>query len=232
MAVKLYNDCDTSAWSTSALEVNKRGGKSVYIYASENEKISPRIQLGSDTDTPLRSPFGLNSFDESQTDRKNFDISVSNEELEKSLSKIDEFALKIAHENCEKWFRKSLSENEIQSMYKPLLTISEKGYAPTVRTKVALKGGIPTRIWKVHTSSDRQLKYVEGCPDDLNRTNRYWVVVAVSGLFFMQRLFGVSLTATDIMVFPTHERIFPFISNNYECIEDNDVSENKEQLQA
>jgi len=210
-SVKMYDDNVVDEWVVGNLEVNKKGGKSCYIYTSNNEKVSPKIQLAKESEQPLRSPFGLNSYDEAQTDRKNFEFSITNQELESFFKKVDEFALRTAKENSEKWFKKSLSDVEIASMYKPCLTENDRGYPSTVRSKVTLRNGTVTKIWKVKQSSENNIEYVEGSSDDLNRHNKYIPIVAVAGIFFMQRLFGVSLTCTDVMVFEAPKTSFPFI---------------------
>jgi hypothetical protein len=209
--VKAYDEIDVTQWDVSNLEVNKKGGKSAYIYSSIRDKVTPRIQLCKDGDTKLKSPFGLNSYDVSQIDRKNLEFSISTPELEEFFRNVDAFALRTAKDNSERWFKKSISETEIMSMYKPCLVENDNGFPPIVRSKVTINGTSPTRIWKVTDISDHTREYEEGTVDDLNRSNRYIPIIAVGGVFFMQRIFGVSLTCTDIMVFETAPSTFPFI---------------------
>jgi hypothetical protein len=224
--VKVYGDADVSGWDISSLEVNKNGGKSCFIYTSSDDKTSPRIQLCRDDEVQLKSPFGLNSYNDSPSDRKNLEFSVTTPELEAFFRKVDEFALQTAKENSERWFKKSLSEEEIKSMYKPCLTENNSGYPPTVRSKVAINNASQkTRIWKVKELPDGTREYEEGVPEDLSRNNRYIPIIAVGGVFFMQRIFGVSLTCTDIMVFEKAKTAFPFICNaDYRPAKYEDVS--------
>jgi hypothetical protein len=215
--VKVYDEVDVKLWDISSLEVNKNGGKSCYIYASSDDKTSPRIQLCQDGEAQLKSPFGLNSYNDSQTNRKNLEFSIVTPALEAFFRKVDEFALQTAKENSERWFKKTLSEDEIKSMYKPCLTENVNGYPPTVRSKIAITSATTkTRIWKVTDLANNTREYEVGVPEDLNRNNRYIPIIAVAGVFFMQRIFGVSLTCTDIMVFESSKPQFPFICN-MEC---------------
>ena len=78
----------------------------------------------------------------------------------------------------------------------------KEGQKPTVRVKVK-SGDYPTNIYVVtDTDENGNITYTQGTPEDLTRKVRCLVMVETVGLWFMSRQFGMSLTATQILVWP------------------------------
>ena len=208
--VLLYNkaaDCfDELVFSEPT--TNRKGGRAVYIYRSENARQAPRVQLCLDGEPKLRAPFGANSYEDASTSRLNLTFSIENEELLKFFQDFDSFAQKVAFQQCQTWFKKSLSESEIASMYRPCLTPSEKNYAPLVRTKVNMTPPNQVRVWKAQGS-----QLLDGSPADIQRNAKYMPVISISGFWYLSRLFGITLTCTDLVVFPDKSKVFPFCTS-------------------
>ena len=101
------------------------------------------------------------------------------------------------------WFKKSLDAEQIKNMYVRLAKEQAKpDLKPTVRVKVKC-GDYPTNIYVVHeTDGDGNLSWTRGGPDDLARNVKCLVMCESVGLWFMSRQFGMSLTATEIIVWP------------------------------
>jgi hypothetical protein len=189
--------------------VNKRGGRAVYIYRSETQRHPPRFQLCLDGEPQLRAPFGANSYEDTGgggSGRMNLAFAVETPSLQKFFEELDAFVQKVAFQNCQSWFKKFLSEAEVTSMYRPCLSASEKNYAPLVRTKINMSAPNQVRVWRARGGG----RVEEGSPDDVQRSARFMPVVSLSGLWYLSRLFGVTLTCTDLVVFPDTSRVFPF----------------------
>lgn len=191
--------------------VNKRGGRAVYVYRSETQRHPPKVQLCLDGETQLRAPFGANSYEDnaggggSASGRMNLAFAVESPGLQQFFEDLDVFVQKVAFQNCQSWFKKFLTETEVASMYRPCLSPNEKNYAPLVRTKINMSPPNQVRVWRA-----RGNRVEEGSPDDVQRTARFMPVVSLSGLWYLSRLFGVTLTCTDLVVFPDTSKIFPF----------------------
>jgi hypothetical protein len=188
-------------------QVNKRGGRAVYVYRSETQRQPPRVQLCLDGEPQLRAPFGANSYEDSGsgTGRMNLAFAVESPALHKFFEELDAFVQKVAFQNCQSWFKKFLTETEVTGMYRPCLSSNEKNYSPLVRTKINMSQPNQVRVWRA-----RGGRVEEGTPDDVQRSARFMPVVSISGLWYLSRLFGITLTCTDLVVFPDTSRSFPF----------------------
>jgi hypothetical protein len=193
------------------LSTNRKGGKSVYIYRSAEQRRSPQFQLCLDDDAKLRAPFGLSSYDEPTDDRRDLVFSIENEALAAFFARLDVFLQDAACHHSPVWFKKTLTSADVASMYRPVLTPNHKGYPPTVKTKVNIAGANQVRVWKVLGSDPSRV--VEGSPADIVRTARFMPVVALNGCWFLSRQTGVTLTCTDLLVFPEAPRPFLFRTN-------------------
>jgi hypothetical protein len=213
----LYDDArrEFPSWVFSDPSTNKRGGKSVFIYRGPGLNTSPSIQLTKDTDPRLRTPFGVSKYGEDPgappSTRMNLDYNMDCKELEDFFHELDDFLPKVAFEKCADWFKKTLSQEEIRSMYKPLITTSDK-YPSLVRTKINTAGPHAARIWRVTAVKGGRCTYAEGCVDDIVKGATFWANVSVSGMYFLARLFGCTLTTTDLLVFPPARQSIPFLT--------------------
>ena len=135
--------------------------------------------------------------------RRTLELSIESPQLGQFLQELDASNLKTAVAQAPDWFRKSVDPGAIANMYVPLhKPPSKPDLKPTVRVKVKC-GDYPTNIFLVQDVDEKgNLSYVKGTPDDLTRKVRCLVMVETVGLWFMSRQFGMSLTATDILVWP------------------------------
>ena len=221
-----------SSWVFSDPSTNKRGGKSVFIYRGQGQNTSPSIQLTKDTDPRLRTPFGIGKYGEDPTappsTRMNLDYNLDCKELEDFFKDLDDFIPKVAHEKCNDWFKKTLSQEEINSMYKPLRTTSDK-FPPLVRTKINTAGPHAARIWRVTSCRDGRCSYAEGSLDDVVKGATFWANVSVSGMYFLARLFGCTLTTTELLVFPPARQSIPFVTSSGLSLKKHDEDEQPEE---
>jgi len=107
-----------------------RSGAKVAYLSANNEPI--RLCLA-DVKSPLDSPWGICSFDESN-DRKNLDLTCS-DELCKFWGKVDEQIKDQLEKNSEHYFKKKLTRSQLDSIWKPTV-LGREGYPPQFRTKL------------------------------------------------------------------------------------------------
>lgn len=193
----------------SELTVNKRGGKCVHIYLSATERFNPKVQLCKDGDPKLRAPFGLTVYDDAAAStRQNLDFSIDFDPLRSFFAALDERVVDLAHSKAVEWFRRSLSREEVASMYKPTLTTNDRGYPPTVRTKANVVGSNAVRVWACRSDGSGRR---EGSTEDIQRGTTYWANITIGPVWFLAKQFGVGLTCTELLAFasPSSE-LFPF----------------------
>ena len=215
----LYTDARAGMreWSFRDPVVNSKGGKSVFIDISPSQRGTPKIQCVVDGETGLRAPFGLSApFADSgnSPSRTSLDFSLDSDDLLNFWKEVDRHVLRSATANCEKWFKKGLSEVEISSLYRPIVTEKEGStYRPTFRTKLNAQNtkGAP-RIYVLHNDG-KKVSYDKGTLADVTQDARYWPIVQVSGLWFLSRQMGVSLVVSDLLVIPKQKVEFPFLTN-------------------
>lgn len=150
MQVVKIEDFDLSKVSVSDINVNKYGGKSVYINYDNNKK-PLYLSLPS-----MVAPFGLNRWqDENNKDSApkfslilSFNGMESNPKLKTCYEKLkafDDKIVDIAVENSKKWFKKKKSKAVIEELYNSIiLQDEEKKYAPKFR-KINIRSSQETR---------------------------------------------------------------------------------------
>ena len=222
---KLYDNYSFSKLVIGRPEMNRKGVRSVYIQASLLDNSTPKVQLVRDGEPLLKSPFGLNGFDEAaHVDHKNLELTITTPDLLEFFNNLDEYIQQVAIKNCDAWFKKTLSEMDIRNMYRPTLTKSDKGYQPTVGLKVNVGDKKPVQIFRARRTHD-SLVYTHGSLEDLNKANEYMPIISLSGLWFMNRQFGVSLSLSSMLVFQGKKHTFPFsldVPAVNDCVPDTD----------
>lgn len=195
---------------------NKYGSRTSYFRLSKDNTARPRFQMALSTER-LEAPYGISDpFDEKnkETDRKSLDISITNEILINILSEVDEFVLKYASENCEKWFNKKFSIEQLRFMYRPLVTQPKTGksYPPTFRTKVNLdrKSKNCTRFFTIE-EQDNKISYILKDESILGKKAKIIPIIEFASVWFSTAQFGVTFETTDVIVYCSDERVeFPF----------------------
>jgi hypothetical protein len=201
-----------SSWSFGEPSGARQGGRVISVYSSPGEKSPPLLQLAGDGDPCLLAPYGITPPAEGATsDRSNLELSVEHEPLKAFLSGLDAFFCAVATEKCNAWFRKSLREEEVQMLHRPLLT---KRTAKVPHDLLRVKVPPSVRVWRVRPSAGGGWAYGLGSLEDVVRGCSCWVTVSVSSLYFLPRLFGCTMTARDILVFPARlgAAAFPFLT--------------------
>lgn len=164
-----------------------------------------RFQMSEDNKTNLQQAvWGLSTPLQGQDpSRRTLELTVESPELLTFLQNLDEQNIKTAVNSSQEWFRKEMDFNSIKPMYVPLAKEAQKkDQKATVRVKVKC-GDYPTNIYVVEDVDDNgNITYSKGSVDDLTKNVKCLVMAETVGLWFMSRQFGMSLTATDIMVWP------------------------------
>ena len=201
MTALLYRDApgQFSSWGLSAPVANRRGGKSVFLLAPDASSPSahPLLQLAGDGDEPLRLLRGH------AAGGKNLDLVVEEGGLASFLRTLDDFTRGVAAERCGEWFGKALPAEDVARMHNPLLLKDELG---RLLLRVRLHGAL--NVWRRRRGEEA---YDAVDAAQLQAGAPCWLAVAVSGLYFLPRSFGLTLTATDVLLLPA-QRAFPFAS--------------------
>lgn len=188
-------------------QANRSGGKVVHVSTvpgSTEWKDRIRFQMSEDQTQNLQTAiWGLGTpLPGQDTSRRTLELSVESPNLLKFLEEMDENNVNKAVENSPVWFKKSVEEGAVRNMYVKMVKEPVKpGTTATVRVKVKC-GDYPTNIYLVQGEENGKLKYTRGTPEDLTRNVKCLVMAETVGLWFMSRQFGMSLTATEILVWP------------------------------
>lgn len=187
---------------------NRSGGKVVHVSTvpgSGDWKDHIRFQMSENDKMNLQTAvWGLSTPLAGQdASRRTLELTIESPALQTFLDQLDAKNLQMAHQQSPDWFKKTLDVEQIKNMYVPLAKPPTKAdMKPTVRCKVKC-GDRPTNVYVVQeTTSDGNLTYTRGTPDDLARNVKCLVMCETVGLWFMSRQFGMSLTATEILVWP------------------------------
>jgi hypothetical protein len=188
------------------------GGKTVQVFASPGENIAPKFQLVGDGEPLPTAVYGLVY---TSNERANLELSVTHPALLNFLRAVDSHIRLVAEEKCFQWFQKSLTHSEIMSLHRPLLlpATDKEEPAELLRLKVPVGSFNKLKVWKVRTGEDGGWLYSAGSLTDILPGSRCWANVAVSSLYFLPRLFGCTLSVSDVMVFPREIEEFPFYTS-------------------
>lgn len=188
-------------------QANRSGGKVVHvstIRGSTEWKDRIRFQMSENETQNLQTAvWGLGTpLPGQDTSRRTLELSIESPDLLDFLERLDENNVKKAVDNSPVWFKKSVEESAVRQMYVKMVKEPMKpGMSATVRVKVKC-GDYPTKIYIVHDEGNGKLTYTRGTVEDLARNVKCLVMADTVGLWFMSRQFGMSLTATEILVWP------------------------------
>ena len=199
---------DVNALEYKAPTNNRSGGKVVHVSTvpgSSDWKDRMRFQMSEDEGHNLQTAvWGLSTPLAGQdVNRRTLELTIESPDLHSFLEALDKKNMETAVSQSPEWFRKTLDAEAIKQMYVALVKEPNKPEnKPTVRVKVKC-GDYPTSIYVVQDHDNNgNLSYIKGTPDDLARNVKCLVMVETVGLWFMSRQFGMSLTATEILVWP------------------------------
>jgi hypothetical protein len=191
------------------LSKNKKGSAIVYMSTAGGDLSHPRIRLNQGR-TPVVSPFGLTEFDKESKGRSNFDISLDDPVLLKFFVALDARNVQEAIKNKETWFKPGMSDEQIASIYYPLVHPDEKHgkYPPQLKIKVNTDPG--DRQVAVTKTSEDFSQYWKMSADDL-RTKflRVFANVEISCIWFQKTQFGMTLLlpAVNILSSPKKKEL-------------------------
>jgi len=214
MPAKEYLKVDMTKFVYKAPQKNTKGGMNAYIDESTENQSNPKVQF-----PKCRCPFGISDkkADANEFARRNLELSADDEGMLKWIQQFDEQNVSVAAKNSETWFRKKLSADALSTtLYRHCAQVSQKDpdkYAPLVRVKVTETGKNTTNVFIVYTDPKTgEEKYKRGGFDALTQNCHVVPIVDFSGLWFVSKGFGCTLSATDLLVWPSEkEEEFGFV---------------------
>lgn len=156
-----------------------------------------------------RVPFGVqDNLEDTSSSRKNLELSISNTGFQSWASALDAQNIKWVTENSQAVFKKDMKHATVEALYRSMLTPQKGDYAPLLRVKVNASGRQATQVFVVEDEGDGNmpLKYRPGTVDDVSPHSEVLPIVEVVGLWFIAKGFGMTLLATDLLVFPAPKR--------------------------
>lgn len=201
---KLWNEQDYTTWVYKEPRKNNSGGYQAWIDESPTAKRSPSCQLEECT-----AKFGVADPQEGQENslRRNLEISVSHEGMQKWLAGLDGQNVSVATRDSKKFFKKDYDESQVNMLYRNCLQLHEK-YDPLLRLKITIGGRNKTNVYKV-TGKDPETGddiFEDADYTCINKYARVVPVVSFSSMWYVSRGFGMSILCTDIMVYPNVEK--------------------------
>ena len=210
---------EISTWHYKSPERNQKGGFSNYIVRKAGDFDRIVFQAtAQDGEAKCVAPFGISKpYDATKEDsnKRNFELNIHSEKLMAFLKALDENTKTQAVANYDAWFntddkkkKKTLTADEIKGMYRPLVQEGddEKGYAPIFRTKVVIDGQNQVRVFIYKGMVNGRPVCQEGKLTDITQFVECVPIIEVVGMWFMSKQFGLSLTTTDVVLFPKSKR--------------------------
>ena len=108
----LISSIDLSQLKLNAVTTSQRGARSAPINNLDGAPVKVKLAEGA-----LRTPFGASSW-EPGASRQNLDVSLQAEAVD-ALDALDRQLIDLAAGRSEEFFKKSLSRDQVQEMYKP-----------------------------------------------------------------------------------------------------------------
>jgi hypothetical protein len=184
---------DCAAW-TCQDPVAHGKGRSAFLRGAQ-ANAPPKVQLCS----PGETPFVVERTAEAGEEYMHV-VVTPNENQAHSIAALDEYILSIAVQNCAKWFGKSLTAEQIRSMYTSTINPETQN----------LRLRVPCNCRNVWCISSDGTNYSRGTLDDLVPGCVITPCVSLNGIYFKTRAMGLSMTVTDLLVYPNCEPAFTF----------------------
>lgn len=201
----VYTDikCDTLEYKNPVK--NKMGGTVVYVSTVPGKSdfnTRLRFQMSCDACDTQEAVWDVSAPPENPT-KKTLELTIT-PQLQSFLEKLDKRNEDEAVQNCGQWFPKvkQASEPVIRGMYKTILKQESGRDDYTVKVKIRSGEAYPTKIWRVTDEKEGKIQTAAGSEDLLKKGSKIMVIVDTPGLWFMTNQYGMSLTATDVIVWP------------------------------
>ena len=202
-----FSTCIPTQWVYQQPRKLKNGGTAINIQNSVSSLAAPRIQLDR-----LRCPFGVQDGLEVSS-RQNLEVAISSEQLREWARSIDEQNINWIVANSVALFKKEMRRETLENNYRTLLTSpANAAYDPLLRLKINKEGFGATNVMVVvqEGTAETPLKWKHGSLADIERNSEVIPIVEISGLWFVSKSCGMTLLATDLLVFPKRRRGFDF----------------------
>jgi hypothetical protein len=207
MSATPYNTANTAEWVYQEPRKNPKNGLNVYVQESTRCARNPRVQL-----EKCRAPFGVQDGME-ESSRKNLELAVVSEEMKPWAVDRDEQNIGWITANCPALFKKEMKRNTVEALYRTLLTPpSNAAYSPLMRIKINSGGRQPTNVMVVleDGTETTPMRWRRGTIADITPHSEVLPIVEVVGLWFVSKGCGMTMVATDLLVYPTQKRGFDF----------------------
>lgn len=166
------------------------------------DKKSVTFNLCSDADSPVHAPYGLDSVPpNSDGSRRTLLVNVSDSEVIRVFTELDDFVVASALANSKEWFKKSITEDEVRVRYKPLIKRNENGddsYAMKFKIK-CIK--YPTRLHLKLPNGD--VVRNGATTEHIGRGSLVAPVLTIFNMWFMNKEFGLGVQAEEIIITPS-----------------------------
>lgn len=196
-----YQQVDVTSWEYSEPRRNPKNGLNVFLHTAQ--KRNPMIQLDRS-----RCPFGVQEGME-ESSRKNLELSIGNPEFVAFAQALDQQNIKWTAENSQTVFKKEMNTATVEALYRTLLAPQKNGYEPLLRLKInAPTSKAPTNVMVVlqEGTATQPLRYRPGSLEDVTPHCEVVPIVEVVGLWFIAKGFGMTLVATDLLVYPAAKK--------------------------
>lgn len=197
-----FKNAQVSEWKFQEPRKNPKNGLNVYVSTSNTDASNPKIQL-----TRMRAPFGIQDGME-VTARKNLELSVDADELLPFLEAVNSRCRDWVISNSSKLFKR-VDAAMAGAMFRPLASMPENpNYKPLLRVKINTSTSTPTRVFVVQEDSTptSPMKIRGGSLADIMPGCNVLPIVELGGLWFVSNSCGLTLVATDLLVWPQRGR--------------------------
>ena len=164
-------------------------------------------------DSLVETPFGYKPNPMNLGEKKATIALECPQEVLSFLDKLDDCNKDYASSNCEKLFKKAMTESQLSEHYVSLVRLPAEDkagkYPPLVNVKVALEGKDATviDIYKGHEWKDGKLEIFKetGTVHDITPKCKMAVVCKITSLWLKWPQWGASVAAESILLFPKAE---------------------------
>lgn len=202
-AVTSFLTVPIADWVYQEPRKNPKNGLNVYLNSSSTNNSNPKIQLAKG-----RAPFGIQDGMEANA-RKNLEVNVESDELFKFLENVNNQNIDWVTSNCPKLFKRELDRGVVATLYRSLMSMpTNPSYKPLLRIKINSSGREPTRVFVVEKDETEStpMEFSHGTMADIVPGCLVLPIVEVGGLWFVSKGCGMTLVATDVLVWPIRAR--------------------------
>lgn len=196
---------NVAEWHFHAPKQTPSGGAAVYVDRAPGDKRNPSFQLPT-----MVAPFGISLTDVNgnpvaEHRRCNMELDAVEARVIEVMSMIDQHVVKNAAKNSRLWFKRELTENDLKRMMfrSSIQAKQDSIYNPKLRVKVA-RGADRRRSTKIYLVSKDNTYTRTLDLSDVTPHSRVCTKVEIGSVWFGQNSFGITLVATEMLVWP-HE---------------------------